>query len=117
MTATAQKTTVADETPAAMEAGHERVTRLVREKERGVPTHPMRKWRIMNEIPLRELAARLGMSEGYLSRIERWRVKHIGPKNAKLLEGATGVPRLVFLYPEHYVPVSKDEEDNTSTTD
>lgn len=65
--------------------------------------HPVRYWRFMNEKHLLETATKLGISESYLSLLERNK-RSISAEMAKRIEKRLGIPRAELrpdLWREH----------------
>lgn len=54
--------------------------------------HPLRYWRFMNGMRLAETGARLGISESFLSLVERDK-RSITPELAMRIEKKLGIPR------------------------
>ncbi len=73
-------------------------------REKFIPDHPLKRWRLNNKRSLADVAASANVSLSYLSKLENWRITNVGVKTGLLLEEITGIPRNTFLYPEYYCP-------------
>lgn len=74
------------------------------DKEKLLPDHPLKRWRLNNKRSLAHLAETAGVSISYISKLENWRITNVGVKTGLCLEEITGIPRDTFLYPEYYCP-------------
>lgn len=73
-------------------------------REKLIPDHPLKRWRLNNKRSLADAAASVNVSLSYLSKLENWRITNVGVKTGLRLEEITGIPRNTFLYPEYYCP-------------